>query len=98
MSVTSTHRQAMTPTYTTHPKVVAGVVLIASLLLFNLVFWTCMGVSWAISPPETTYRITGLAVEPSAGDYFGGVRVVVSTVVGIIITWGFWKAVDGEPG
>lgn len=75
--------------YTTHPKVVAGVVLIASLLLFGAVFWACMGVSWAASPPEDIV-IGTVRFQATAEDYFSVTRIIVSVAIAVVTTGGFW--------
>lgn len=75
--------------HTTHPKVVAGVVLIASLLLFSTVFAVVMGISWAAAPPET--RVIGtVRIEPTLADWFSLDRVIWSAIAGALVTWGFW--------
>lgn len=93
--VTSTYNRPEPETFSTHPKAVAGIVLIASLMLFSTVFGICMGVSWAISPPQAEILGT-IRLDPSPSDYFGATRVAVSAVIGIAATVLFWRIADGE--
>jgi hypothetical protein len=81
--------QQETPHYTTHPKVVAGVVLIASLTLFSLLFWATLLIAAVVAPVETRY-IGSIAIEPALEDYYSARRLLLSAAVGCAGTGAFW--------
>ena len=81
--------------HTTHPKVVAGVVLIASLMLFSVVFAVGLGLSWMVSPPEIE-AIGSTRLDPTFADYFSTMRVTVPGIVALVVTVLFWKIAEGE--
>lgn len=78
-----------TPVYVTHHRVVTGVMLIASLLLFH----TLAGVTFAlisyIAPPDG-----GWSSSATLGDYVTGTRVLIALAVAAIGTVLFWIASD----
>ena len=79
------------PRYTTHPKAVAGIILMASLMLFSLVFSLMIALAAVIAPIETrTYG--AYVIEPTFSDYLSFGRVVFAAGVALVVTGAFWLA------
>lgn len=68
--------------YTTHPRVVAGVMLMASLMLFSLVFAIAITLFGIINPPDNGYLTEA--------------RVLLAGAIATICTWAFWVATSDD--
>lgn len=77
--------------YTTHPNVVTGVVLMASLALWSVLFWVAIFIIGRLAPPSWA----GTNYSPVLADYLTTPRVVIAVIVAIIGTVAFWQ-VMGE--
>ena len=80
------------PRYTTHPRVVAGVMLIASLMLFSTVFAIAIFLFGVVNPPEYGLEDGYRVVDVVLSDYFTRTRVLIAGVVALVATVGFWIA------
>lgn len=80
------------PRSTTHPKVVAGVVLITSLMLFSTLFSVTLLLAASINPIETE-MMGAYTVAPTLEDYVSAARVMLAAAVASAGTAGFWFAV-----
>lgn len=75
--------------HTTHPKAVAGIILMASLMLFSVVFSLILALAAVISPIEA--RVYGsFVIEPTLSDYLSGGRILFAAGVSAVVTVGFW--------
>lgn len=83
----------MTPKYTTHPKAVAGIILIASLMLFGVLFWLVIGITATIAPIEVE-RIGLNVTEPTFIDYLSKGRMIIAGIGALVGTAAFWLFVD----
>jgi hypothetical protein len=79
------------PRYTTHPKVVAGIVLMASLMLFSVLFTILMMVFGAIAPPAP--RSSTLLASPDLEDYFTTQRILYAGGISATLTFLFWVSI-----
>lgn len=71
--------------YTTHPKAVAGIVVMASLMLFSTVFTVTILIAALVSPLDARATLDGyLAVD----------RAIMAAIAGVIVTALFWTFVD----
>jgi len=83
------------PRYTTHPRVVAGVMLMASLMLFSVVFTIAIVLFGIVNPPESS--LVGVAVpDPPLSAYFTQARVLIAGAIAALTTVGFWIAVSED--
>jgi hypothetical protein len=79
----------MTPNHSTHPLVVSGVVVIASVMLFNTLFSILLlGSIWIAPPTETGIGLS--YTETTLEDYFSGVRLLWCVGLAVLGTAGFW--------
>ena len=75
--------------YSTHPKAVAGIILMASLMLFSVVFSLMIALAAIIAPIETrTYG--AYVIEPTFSDYLSSGRVLFAAGIAAFVTGGFW--------
>lgn len=83
------------PTRTTHRNVVIGVTILAVLALFNVWFWTGIGVVNVINPPEPDI-VFGSTSEGiiTLDDYLSGGRIFIGLVVGVIGSAVSWAITD----
>jgi uncharacterized membrane protein len=82
------------PRYTTHPRVIAGVVLMASLMLFSTVFAIAITLLGVFMPPypRSAVVVSDIALD----DYFTRTRLLISGAVSLVITVGFWFTVSRD--
>lgn len=79
------------PEYTTHPRVVAGVTVMASIMLFWFLFAIAILVIGLFVPPDT---MSGIVVrEATIDDYLTPARLGVSALVSATLTALFWTTV-----
>lgn len=79
------------PRYRTHPKVVAGIVLMASLMLFSVLFTLTMMIMGAVAPPPGSG--SNLIASPELGDYFTAQRMLVAGGISATLTFLFWLSI-----
>ena len=82
------------PRYTTHPKAVAGIMVMASIMLFSVVFAITLVLAGVFVPPRTAVGV--LTHDAVLSDYLTFGRVLVATVAGLVITVLFWYGVPGD--
>ena len=81
------------PVYVTHPRVVAGVTLIASLMLFSTLAGVTFAVISVIAPPDGD--LVGVVWrDATAADYLSGPRLLITLAVAAVGTGLFWLATD----
>lgn len=70
-------------TCSTHPKVVVGVVPMASLILFGVIFTVILGFTWSTSSPGSTFT-----------EWFSVEWVALARILAAALTWFFWWFFD----
>ena len=71
--------------YTTHPRAVAGIMAMASIMVFSVVFAITIILAGVFVPPDTAHAVLS--------DFLTIGRVIVATVAGLVITALFWSGV-----
>lgn len=91
-----TRQPIQTVQYTTHPNVVAGVTIIAIMLLFGLGFWlTVLGLA-IVDPPtgeliDQSFTGEGIYADPTFNDVLSRGRVLLALVSGVVLAVVAWS-------
>ena len=81
--------------YTTHPRAVAGIMVMASIMLFAVIFAIALFLAGVFMPPDTMRGV--VVYDPVLSDYITAERILIASIAAGVVTALFWVLIpDGD--